>query len=108
MSDKSSNKAFSSFEAFEKSNKANDLYSFSDVVKDFDVSADIMFAYQGDNFTFDNIGGFKAESVILESDTPKSAFGLDVFLENNIFSLTAKYSISFYRITNESLDKNRL
>ena len=78
--------------------QANDLYSFSDVVKDFDVSADIMFAYQGDNFTFDNIGGFKAESVILESDTPKSAFGLDVFLENNVFRAHFEIDEAIYNL----------
>lgn len=82
--------------------QANDLYSFSDVAKDFDVNADIMFAYQGDNFTFDNIGGFKAESVILESDTPKSAFGLDIFLENKIFRAHFEIDESIYNLNTVS------
>lgn len=74
----------------------NDLYSFGEIVKDYDVSADILFAYQGDNFTFEEIGGYKVESILLESDTPKSAFGLDVFLEKGVFRAHYEYDDSLY------------
>lgn len=76
--------------------QANDLYSFADIAKEYDIKADIMFAYQGDNFTFDKIGGEKVDVILLESDTPKSAFGLDVFLENNIFRVHFEYDESIY------------
>ena len=67
--------------------QANDLYPFSSIKRDYDISAEIMFAYQGDSFNFNEIGGKKVDTILLESDTPKSQFGLDVFLENNKFRL---------------------
>ncbi len=76
--------------------QANDLYSFADIAKDFDIKADIMFAYQGDNFTFDKIGGEPVDAILLESDTPKSAFGLDVFLENNTFRAHFEFDEAIY------------
>ena len=76
--------------------QSNDLYSFADISKDFDIKADIMFAYQGDNFTFDKIGGEPVDVILLESDTPKSAFGLDVFLENGIFRAHFEFDEAIY------------
>ncbi|MBR6071206.1 MAG: amino acid adenylation domain-containing protein [Acholeplasmatales bacterium] len=76
--------------------QANDLYSFSDIVKAYDIKADVMFAYQGDNFTFDKIGGEKVDAILLESDTPKSVFGLDIFLENNVFRAHFEYDEAIY------------
>ena len=78
--------------------QANDLYSFADISRDYDIKADIMFAYQGDSFIFDKIGKQKVEAILLESDTPKSAFGLDVFLENNKFRLHFEWDEAIYNI----------
>ena len=78
--------------------QANDLYSFADIASTYDISADIMFAYQGDNFFFDEIGKQKVEAILLESDTPKSAFGLDVFLENNKFRAHFEWDQAIYNI----------
>lgn len=74
----------------------HDIYSFADVVKDYDISADVMFAYQGDDFTFKEIGGYKVESVLLESDTTKTPFGLDIFLEDGVFRAHFEYDESVY------------
>ena len=63
----------------------NDLYSFGDVANDYNLKADIIFAYQGDNFNFDKLGGYDVTPILMESETPKSDFGLDIFLENDIF-----------------------
>ena len=76
--------------------QANDLYSFADIAKEYDISADIMFAYQGDNFVFDKIGKQKVEAILLESDTPKSAFGIDVFLENSKFRAHFEWDEAIY------------
>ncbi|MBQ9520845.1 MAG: amino acid adenylation domain-containing protein [Acholeplasmatales bacterium] len=78
--------------------QANDIYSFSDISREYDIKADIMFAYQGDNFIFDSIGKQNVEAIFLESDTPKSAFGLDVFLENNKFRLHFEWDEAIYNI----------
>lgn len=74
----------------------HDIYSFADVVKDYDISADVMFAYQGDDFTFKEIGGYKVESVLLESDTAKTPFGLDIFLEDGVFRAHYEYDVAVY------------
>ena len=74
----------------------NDLYSFADVSKDYDISMDIMFAYQGDDFIFDNIGGYPVETVVLESETPKSAFGIDVYLEKKGYRAHFEYDEALY------------
>ncbi len=76
----------------------NDLYSFGDIANDYNLKASIIFAYQGDNFNFDNIGGYKVTPILLESDTPKSDFGLDIFLENNIFRAHFEWDQSLYNI----------
>ena len=74
----------------------NDIYSFADVVKDYDISADIMFAYQGDDFTFKEIGGYPVDSVLLESDTAKTPFGLDIFLEDGVYRAHFEYDVSMF------------
>lgn len=74
----------------------HDIYAFSDIVSDYDISADIIFAYQGDDFSFDKIGGYPVQSILMESDTPKSAFGLDIFLENGKFRAHYEYDESLY------------
>ncbi len=76
----------------------HDIYSFADIAKDYDISMDVMFAYQGDDFTFDKIGGYPVEAIILESETPKSAFSIDVFLENNKYRAHFEYDESHYNI----------
>ena len=84
----------------------NDLYSFGDIANDYDISANIIFAYQGDDFVFDNIGGYKVSSVLLESDTPKSDFGLDIFLENGKYRAHYEWDKALYNIfTIESFNR---
>ena len=74
----------------------HDIYSFADIVKDYDISADVMFAYQGDDFSFKEIGGYPVESILLESDTTKTPFGLDIFLEDGVFRAHFEYDIAIY------------
>lgn len=74
----------------------NDIYSFADIVRDYDISADTMFAYQGDDFTFKEIGGYPVDSILLESDTAKTPFGLDIFLENGVYRAHFEYDVSIY------------
>lgn len=78
----------------------NDLYAFSDIAKDYDLKADVIFAYQGDNFNFEEIGGYKVTPILMESETPKSDFGLDVFLENGVFRAHFEWDEKVY---NDSL-----
>ena len=99
----------------------HDIYSFAEVVKDFAISADTMFAYQGDDFSFTEIGGLPVKSILLESDTTKTPFGLDIFLENGVFRAHYEYDVAIYNentiasfnrlyelVLNESLKKNTI
>ncbi len=74
----------------------NDLYSFADIVNDYGINADMMFAYQGDDFHFDSIGGYPVEAVLMESDDAKSDFSIDVFLENGKYRIHYEYDESLY------------
>lgn len=74
----------------------NDLYSFGDIANDYNLKADVIFAYQGDNFNFDTIGGYPVTPILLESDTPKSDFGLDIFLENDKFRAHFEWDEAIY------------
>ena len=79
-----------------ENSQLHDIFSFQEVVAAFDITSDVMFAYQGDLFEFNKIGNKKAESVFLDSDDAKSLFSLDVFIENNKFKLHFEYDESQY------------
>jgi len=74
----------------------HDIFSFQEVASAYNVNSDVMFAYQGDLFEFNNIGNKPAESVILDSDDAKSLFSLDVFIEDNKFKLHFEYDEAVY------------
>lgn len=61
---------------------SNDIYSFAEISRAYDIRADILFAYQGEDFAVDSIGGEKAESIMLELDTAKAPISIDVGIRN--------------------------
>ena len=73
-----------------------DLYSFGDIANDYNLKANIIFAYQGDNFNFDEIGGYPVTPILMESETPKSDFGLDIFLENGVYRAHYEWDEAIY------------
>ena len=75
---------------------SNDIYSFAEISRAYDIKADIMFAYQGDSFEFDSIGGEKAESVVLGLDTAKAPISIDVFIKNGKFEFVCEYRSDMY------------
>ena len=79
-----------------ENSELNDIFSFQEVASSFNITSDVMFAYQGDLFEFNKIANKNAESVILDSDDAKSLFSLDVFIENNKFKLHFEYDESLY------------
>ncbi len=58
---------------------AGDIFSFAEISKTFGISADIIFAYQGDEFGFDTIAGEKAESIPLKLDSAKAPLHIAVY-----------------------------
>ena len=45
---------------------SNDIYSFAEISRAYEIPADIMFIYQGETFIFDTIGGEPAEMRVME------------------------------------------
>ncbi len=75
---------------------SNDIYSFAEISRAYGIKADVLFAYQGDNFEFDSIGGEPAENMVLELNTPKAPISIDVVIKNNQFVYSCDYRTDMY------------
>lgn len=85
------------------SNEENVLYSFADIAKDFGVTSDIIFAYQGDGFIPNIIGDKPAQYIPLVSNVAKSKLGLDVVCKDNVIKLHFEYQADIFE--NETIKK---
>ncbi len=56
----------------------NDIYSFAEISRAYDIPADVMFAYQGDGFSFTEIGGARAEMISLALSDAKAPLNINV------------------------------
>ena len=78
---------------------SNDLYSFGEISRRFGVGADVMFAYQGEAFAFDNLCGKPARLLDLRLDQVKAPLNLNVYLENGKIRCFLEYrSDQFSRV----------
>ena len=75
---------------------ANDLFSFAEISSAYGIHSDILFVYQGDNFTFDTFCGEKAELVNVMPDVAKAPITLTVTLQDGKYYLKAEYLRSMY------------
>ncbi len=75
---------------------ANDLFSFAEISSAYGIRSDILFVYQGDNFTFDTFCGEKAELVNVMPDVAKAPVTLTVDLQDGKYILKADYLRSMY------------
>ncbi len=83
---------------------ANDSYSFAEICHEFGINADIMFAYQGEDFNFDSICGERCELISLDLDETKAPVNVNVFLVGNKIKYFCEYrSDLFERSQMESL-----
>ena len=73
------------------------LYSFAEASHDFGVKSDVMFAYQGDGFLPDSIGGKPAKMVTLLGDEAKAPFSVDCLLGQDGYRLHFEYPANMYR-----------
>ncbi|MDY6392062.1 MAG: amino acid adenylation domain-containing protein [Bacilli bacterium] len=73
------------------------LFSFAEISHEFGVKADVMFAYQGDGFLPDTIGGHKAELIHLNGDEVKANFSVDCLETEDGFKLHFEYPSNLYR-----------
>ncbi len=70
---------------------ANDIYSFAEISRAFGINADVMFAYQGEDFVFHELCGEKTKMHDLRLDDAKAPLNLNVFLENGKIKYFCEY-----------------
>ena len=75
---------------------ANDLYSFGEISRAYNLPADILFAYQGESFAFDIIAGEKAENCSVSLDAVKAPLSIDVMIYDGKITITAEYQNDRY------------
>ena len=73
-----------------------DIYSFAEISRAYNIKADIMFAFQGDNFRFEEIAGEKAVSEPLSLDTAKAPLSIDVLIGGNEVCYQVEYRSDMY------------
>lgn len=69
----------------------NDIYSFGEISRKFGFHADVMFAYQGESFNFDELCGQPARLVKLSLDQVKAPLNLNVFLQDGRIRYSLEY-----------------
>ncbi len=70
---------------------ANDIYSFGEISRAYQINADVMFAYQGDSFVFDRLCEKPCEMEQIELDQIKAPLNINVFIEGNKIRLFCEY-----------------
>ncbi|MCQ2078790.1 MAG: amino acid adenylation domain-containing protein [archaeon] len=78
---------------------SNDLYSFSEISRDLDVKADVLFVYQGDEFIFDSFCGRPAEMVEISLSDEKEPILFQVLKIGDTFRYLVEYDSA--RFTSE-------
>ncbi|MCI6098201.1 MAG: amino acid adenylation domain-containing protein, partial [Selenomonadaceae bacterium] len=76
---------------------ANDIYSFAEIAREYEIKPDILFVYQGDEFGDSIIAGEKAQPCDVKLDTAKAPISINVFIRNNKFVFACEYRSDLYR-----------
>ena len=74
----------------------NDIYPFSQISHEFNIKADAMVIYQGDNFAFDNIGGEYAQEEPVQLNAAKAPVSISISIERNKFVFEIEYRGDMY------------
>ena len=75
---------------------ANDIYSFSEISREYGFKADVMFIYQGSEMEADKFCDEPACLVPLLLDTLKSPWNIFVYLKDNRIRWAAEYNAGLY------------
>lgn len=70
---------------------SNDIYSFSEISRELGINADVMFAYQGESFNFDEMCGKPAKLINLKLDDVKAPLNLNVYLKDGRIQYSLEY-----------------
>lgn len=78
------------------SSMSHDIYSFAQISHAYNLDADVLFVYQGDDFVEFNLGD--QTTIFREgvSDKAKAKLAMDVFVENETYRLAAEYRSDLY------------
>ena len=74
----------------------NDIYPFSQISHEFNIKADAMVIYQGDNFEFDTIGGEYAQEEPVQLNMAKAPVSISISIERNKFVFDIEYRGDMY------------
>ncbi len=69
----------------------NDIYPFSQISREFNIKADAMVIYQGDNFEFDTMGGEFASEEPVQLNAAKAPVSVSISIERNKFVFEIEY-----------------
>ncbi|MBQ5970400.1 MAG: amino acid adenylation domain-containing protein [Clostridia bacterium] len=69
----------------------NDLYSFAEVSRAYNIKPDILFAYQGSAFNEFTVAGQRSAALPQGLADVQAPLSVDVFLEDDAYSLNAEY-----------------
>ena len=75
----------------------NDIYPFSQISREFNIKADAMVIYQGDNFEFDTIGDEFASEEPVHLNAAKAPVSVSISIERNKFVFEIEYRGDMYR-----------
>lgn len=75
---------------------SNDIYSFAEISREYNVKADVLFAYQGDDFVEFELGGQKTVFSEGLSDTAQAPLSIDLFVENGVYRYEFEYRSDMY------------
>lgn len=70
---------------------SNDIYSFAEISREFNIKSDIIFVYQGDNFNFDRLCGEEAEFSSLLPPVAKAPITVTVNVSDGTYTVEAEY-----------------
>ena len=74
----------------------NDIYPFSQISHEFNIKADAMVIYQGDNFAFDTIGGEYAQEEPISLNAAKAPVSISISIDRNKFVFEIEYRGDMY------------
>ena len=69
----------------------SDIYSFAEICRSLNVNADVMFAWQGDEFAFDTLCGKPAKIEPLRLSEAKAPMNLNVFIDGGKIRFSMEY-----------------
>ncbi|MBC3796597.1 non-ribosomal peptide synthetase [Acetobacterium tundrae] len=74
----------------------HDLYSFAEISRAFDLSPDILLAYQGDDFEFDTLAGLPCESIEVISEGAIAPISVAITVSDDHYCFTSSFRGDLY------------